>query len=107
MTAPLPPPLRLHPNLAELYRKKVEQLHQLLSDPFTAHEALTRLRTLIDRVDMKWTKDGFEIVLTGEIAQMVQTALATGNKIAALGARTACSVKVVAGVGFELPTFRL
>jgi hypothetical protein len=30
-----------------------------------------------------------------------------GNKKAALDARTACSVKVVAGAGFEPATFRL
>ena len=40
-----------------------------------------------------------------EIVRMIELGL--GNKKAALDARTACSVKVVAGAGFEPATFRL
>jgi hypothetical protein len=43
------------------------------------------------------------IELVGAIARMV----ALGNKKAALGEAAACSVKVVAGAGFEPATFRL
>jgi len=37
--APAPAP-RLHPNLAELYRRKVAQLHESLAAPAIRHEAL-------------------------------------------------------------------
>jgi site-specific DNA recombinase len=46
---------------------------------------------------------GETIELVGAIARMVEL----GHKKAALDARAACSVKVVAGVGFEPTTFRL
>ena len=49
--APAPAP-RLHPNLAELYARKVETLHQSLSDPAIRHEALEVLRGLIDKIGM-------------------------------------------------------
>ncbi len=51
---------------------------------------------------------GREIELVGEIARMVELGLeGRATKKATLDERTACSVKVVAGVGFEPTTFRL
>ena len=47
--APAPAP-RLHPNLAELYRRKVADLQTALADPATRTEALEILRGLIERV---------------------------------------------------------
>jgi uncharacterized membrane protein YccC len=46
------PSTRLHPNLAELYRKKVASLQDALVDPATKTEALEILRGLIDRVSV-------------------------------------------------------
>jgi site-specific DNA recombinase len=40
----------LHPNLAEIYRVKVAELHLALSDPQTKDEAFAIIRTLIDEV---------------------------------------------------------
>ena len=53
--------------------------------------------------------EGFEIELQGDIVTMVALGLEApkNQKQAALDPRTACSVKVVAGVGFEPTTFRL
>ncbi len=46
--------------------------------------------------------------LIGDIAAMVELGLESAErKKAALDERTACSVKVVAGAGFEPATFRL
>jgi hypothetical protein len=61
---------RLHPNLTELYRKKVANLRDALADPTTQTEALEILRGLIERVTVKTVENAFEIELIGEIANM-------------------------------------
>src|SRR5262249_28229510 len=43
-------PIRLHPNLAQVYKSKVEQLQESLSDPEIRDEALDVLRSLVERV---------------------------------------------------------
>ena len=50
LAAPAPSPVRLHPNLAQVYRRKVERLHEALADPALRDEALGLLRGLIERV---------------------------------------------------------
>ncbi|MCC5979917.1 MAG: recombinase family protein [Salinarimonas sp.] len=121
LAMPAPTPVRLHPNLAKLYREKVAALELALKDESTRTEALTLARSLIEAVVLHPIEDrssqGYEIELIGEIAQMVEVALdaapsPTGNKKAArrgaaLRAEERRSVKVVAGVGFEPTTFRL
>ncbi len=106
-------PVMLHPNLAELYRQKIETLGISLTDEKIRDEALTIIREMIERVtvtpDGPDRKDGWTFDLDGEITHMValgNTAKAGYDK-AALDKRTACSVKVVAGTGFEPVTFRL
>jgi site-specific DNA recombinase len=61
---------RLHPNLAELYRKKVANLQEALADPATQMEALEILRGLIEHVTVQTDEHGFAIELVGEIANM-------------------------------------
>jgi len=68
--AALPAP-RLHPNLAELYRRKVTELAVALEDPTLRDEALGILRGLVERVDIHPTADGFDIDFVGEIVKMV------------------------------------
>ena len=98
---------RLHPNLASLYRRKVEHLHEALQDPAIRTEALELIRPLIERVIMRPVKDGFEIELVGAIANMLRLSQApstepkNGTKPAAIAADVddpfVSSVKVVAG----------
>ena len=105
---PAASPVRLHPNLAQIYGQKIEQLHHALSDPAIRDEAVQILRGLIDRIVIQPAGDETEIEITGEIARMVELGLeGRTSKQAALDERTACSVKVVAGAGFEPATFRL
>ena len=109
--SPAPTP-RLHPNLAGLYRRKVEQLHEALADPSVRDEALSILRGLIEGVVMHPQENGFTVELVGEIANMVGLALDPQTSKAALGEAAVPdayrrSVKVVAGAGFEPATFRL
>jgi site-specific DNA recombinase len=129
LTQPAPEPVRLHPNLAELYRQKVAELQRAFEQPATRDAAFDILRQLIERVTLHPTGDGFEVELEGEIVAMVQAALqpaalqlaalqlaagdrsATNDKTALrrfrLEGASARSVKVVAGARFELTTFRL
>ena len=107
----------MHPNLAELYRREVEHLHEALMDPICHDEAFVILRCLIERIAVHPGEKAPEIELTGAIVAMVELALGseesdhTNNKAAfrrlALDDRSRCSVVVVAGVGFEPTTFRL
>jgi site-specific DNA recombinase len=104
LAAPAPPPVRLHPNLSELYRQKVAELHAALADPELRGEALEIVRSLIERVELHPAENGFRIELIGEIANMLTLsagAESVGSEI------TRASVKVVAGEGFEPSTFRL
>jgi len=94
LAAPAPPPVRLHPNLAVLYRQKVAELHTALADPELRTEALELIRGLIDRVELHPAEEGFRIELVGEIANMV--ALSAGVESAGSEPNRA-SVKVVAG----------
>jgi site-specific DNA recombinase len=102
-----PSPVRLHPSLAELYRRQVEQLQRSLSHPEIRDEAVQILRGLIERVSIGPAETGLEIEIIGEIAKMVELGLGANKKQANLNERLARSVKVVAGVGFEPTTFRL
>jgi hypothetical protein len=97
-SAPLPAP-RLHPNLAELYRKKVESLHEALADSATHTEALKILRGLIERATVAPAEDGgFTIELVGEIAGTVALgAEPRSTRAAPFGTAMLSSAKVVAG----------
>jgi site-specific DNA recombinase len=104
LAAPPPSPVRLHPNLAELYREKVAELHKALADPESRTEALELIRSLIDCVELHPAEGRFRIELIGEIANMIK--LSAGAESLGSDVERA-SVKVVAGVGFEPTTFRL
>jgi hypothetical protein len=63
--------LRLHPNLAEVYYRKVAGLRGALADPTTQTEAIGILRSLIERIDVRPLEGGLEIELTGALTQML------------------------------------
>jgi hypothetical protein len=98
---------RLHLNLASLYRRKVEHLHEALKDPMIRTEALELIRPLIEHVIMRPVEEGFEIELVGAIANMLRLSQTpdTEPKIAANSTANVAdvddpfvsSVKVVAG----------
>ena len=70
--APMPAPC-LHPNLAEVYRQRVEGLEAALHGPDSTG-ALEDIRGMIERVVLHPGADGprgFEIELVGEIAAIV------------------------------------
>jgi site-specific DNA recombinase len=85
---------RLHPNLAEIYRRKVENLAAALQDPSTHTEALELLRGLVDRVVVHQTDSGIEVELVGEIVKMIKL---SGGPESLDHEPFSSSVKVVAG----------
>jgi hypothetical protein len=89
-----PSRIRLHPNLAELYREKVGGLETALAEPESQSEALEILRGLVERVDVHKDENGFRIDMTGEITHMLK--LASGSN-GVLDEPYSSSVKVVAG----------
>ncbi len=99
--------------ISELYRRKVEHLHDSLDQEDTKTEAAEILRSLVEHINVRNTDEGFEIELEGQIVNMIQAAQSlahkgktASNKAASLKNHQS-SVKVVAGVGFEPTTFRL
>ena len=112
-SAPSPAPI-LHPNLAELYRRQVENLHEALNAPDSRTEAAEILRGIIERINVTpLGRSSFEIDLTGDIVNMIEFAESglqtkkAAPKEATVPDAYRSSVKVVAGVGFEPTTFRL
>lgn len=90
-------PVRLHPNLAEIYGRQVERLQETLNEPEIRDEALQVLRGLVKRVSIGRAGNGLEVEIVGEIAKMVELGMEPQAKRAILDERTARSVKVVAG----------
>lgn len=76
--------IELHPNIAELYRRKVTELHTLLADDTTRHQAMDIIRSLIDRIEVHpGEKRGKpEVILVGTLASILEYAC-TQNKTAA------------------------
>jgi len=102
LDAPAPSPVRLHPQLSEIYRRKVEELSVTLADPDIRQPALETIRGLITSVTVHEEQDGVRIDLEGAITALVGLAQPGAEAVLSGG-----SVKVVAGVGFEPTTFRL
>ena len=96
-----PPPL-LHPEVAELYRQKVTTLAQALEHQETRTEATEALRGLIDAIVLTPDQGELLIDLKGNLAAMLGAA---SPKQEASEIRR--QVKMVAGGGFEPPTFGL
>jgi hypothetical protein len=68
-------PVRLHPNLAALYRRKVEDPQNFLASEATRKQAVEIIRSLVDQVIFRPAPGvGVEVELVGDIARMVRLA---------------------------------
>ena len=67
-----PPAPRIHPSLGEVYRQKVADLQNARREPEFREEALTILRSLVERVVIRPSEPGFTIELVSEIANMLR-----------------------------------
>ena len=99
-----PPPL-LHPSMADLYRAKVESLASALQREDTRLEASEMLRGLIDSIVLIPDEGQLRIELRGNLAAMLTAAQQT--KRSPESGDLIVPVQMVAGGGFEPPTFGL
>ena len=97
LTAAPTTPVPLHPNLAQVYKRQVEQLQQALDRPDIRDEAMQVLRGLIEHVAIGPADEGLEIEIVGEIAKMVELGAGPDTRQANLDERLTRSAKVVAG----------
>jgi site-specific DNA recombinase len=102
--APPVPPVVIHPNASEIYRKKVADLHAALAEAGSRAGACEALRGLIEEIRVTPEGDGNSVELVGELAALLRL---SGSKNAASLGEAAHSVLLVAGRGFEPLTFRL
>ena len=127
---PTIPNISVHPNLAAVYQRKVEELESLLEDAAHKDEAMELIRTLIDKIVLTPKEEGgLEAVLHGDLARILslcstgqqeveqQKALRAGG-VGGLSSGSrydealedvpqGLRLSVVAGTGFEPVTFRL
>jgi site-specific DNA recombinase len=99
--------LLVHPNVPELYRRKVTQLEELLERGEDRDEARELIRSMIDRVVLSpRASGGLEAVLHGELGAILAICAAAAGK-PPTATDPASQLSVVAGTGFEPVTFRL
>ena len=99
----------IHPNIAIVYRRKVERLAEALADPRDRDEAADAIRGLIERIVLTpGDKRGeMHAALHGDLGTILEWAGSGSGKRVTDTPRGGVSVSVVAGVGFEPTTFRL
>jgi len=98
--------VELHPNIAELYGRKVTELKTLLTDESSRPQAMELIRSLIERIEVhKGEERGNpEVILIGALSEILAF---TQDKTAAMSNGSSGRGLMVAGVGFEPTTFRL
>jgi site-specific DNA recombinase len=65
LAGPAPTPVRLNPNLSELYRRKVTELALTLADPAIASPAREVVSGLIEKASLRWEEGQPVVVLDG------------------------------------------
>ncbi len=97
----------IHPNVAGIYRRKVERLAEALQRPQERDEAADAIRALIDRITLTPGPKRGEIAATlhGDLGTILEWAAQKQNPPGLGG--SGVSVSLVAGTGFEPVTFRL
>jgi site-specific DNA recombinase len=105
-TTAAPAPL-IHPNMAEVYRQRVERLNEALQDPATRDEAFELIRSLIDEIRLVPESGELRVELRGELAGILALAADRKKPGGLSAAGLAEQIKMVAGPGFEPGTFRL
>ncbi|MGA8690598.1 MAG: recombinase family protein, partial [Methyloceanibacter sp.] len=70
-----PPPMpRLHPNIAEVYRQKVDNLAEALNEERTCTEAAECIRELIEEIRLVPDNGKLNVELYGELAALINLA---------------------------------
>ena len=99
LESPTSATVSLHPALAELYKEKINQLADVLKDPKISIQATLLIRELIERVDIDYNENSWDIAIKGEIVALVSLAQIAKNppKGGLNHTALASSTKVVAG----------
>jgi site-specific DNA recombinase len=105
-----PAPL-IHPNLAEVYRQRVERLRDALRDPGTRDKAFELIRSLIDEIRLVPENGELQVELRGELAGIMALAADSkkpgGREVTGLAEQ----IKMVAGARnhrqFRLPAIAI
>ncbi len=102
------PTLEIHPNLGELYRRKVQELDRLLTDDASRPQAMEIIRGLIERIEVApgSRRGKADVTLYGALASILDFALGAQNTKATANGGFG-RVLMVAGAGFEPAAFRL
>ena len=62
---------RLYPNFSELYRQKIDRLHETLNQEDVQSEASEVIRSLIDEIRLSPDDDSLKVELYGDLAGML------------------------------------
>ncbi|NVN10371.1 recombinase family protein [Nguyenibacter vanlangensis] len=108
--APEPPPL-LHPNMAVIYRERIEALYDNLQNEGNRTEAIERLRALISHIKLIPQDGELAIFLEGDLAAILMFSSNKKNAASHPDRGVLQSFveqdSLVAGAGFEPAAFRL
>ena len=100
-----PPTIELHPNVGEVYRRKIRDLKAALdqADDDSRAEAYRAIRELVEKVVIRPSgpRRPVQIEIRGQLATLLRA-----SKEGTIGEPQSMGV-LVAGVGFEPTTFRL
>ena len=80
----LAPPVKVdnHPNIGHLYQRRIEQIVKIFSDEDTQQEAVTIIRSLIDRIDITpgESRGKPKVELIGGLAPILQLTISRHKK---------------------------
>ncbi len=99
-------PVRLHPKMTEVYRKKVDQLAALLEGEDDKEEAFEAIRALIDRIVLSPEHGQLKVDLYGEIAAILMLSQASKNPAGDLAGRAEQLVMVAGACNHRELTLR-
>ena len=96
------------PNVAEVYRRKVEELHAALRQEDAAGPARELVRGLVEAIVFLPEDGRLRVEVRGELAAILRLSGCANEKApAGRPELLAEEIKMVAGAGFEPATFRL
>ena len=99
------PPTKVepHPNIGQLYQRRVEQLSHLLNDDSSQQEAVTIIRSLIDRIEITpgVRRGDPQVPLVDGLAAILELAVSGQQKTAIQMDSGIGRILMVAGTGFE------
>ena len=98
--------IAIHPNLPDLYRRKVARFQEVLADEATRPQAVEIICSLLDRIEVRpgQKRGRCEVIIVGALAQILAFAQ---QKPTAASSGDGGTFLMVAGRGFEPLTFRL